>query len=105
MKPTQAIRQACQVCSAEESRRPGGIWARGLCVKCYRHHWMAGTLDRFPRRQKPRAEVIEDWIFLSSHGLTQSQAAERMGMSREALAKAIARAKRDHDPLLERLAA
>lgn len=91
----------CADCPTTDPRRTNGVWARGLCGPCYSHHRNTGTLDQFPRKQKPRADVIEDWLFLKAHGHNQRQAAARMDMTYPALARAIERAR--HDGYLQQI--
>lgn len=87
----------CRECSATDPG-PRKSWARGLCARCYSRHQKRGTLDQFERLIRPRDYVLEDWLFLNEQGYNRAQAAERMGMTRGALDRAIARARRDGDP-------
>jgi hypothetical protein len=64
---------------------------RGLCARCYWRHWKRGTLDQFPRRHVPAADLVEDYEFLRRQGYTRRTAAERMGISKKRLEKAIER--------------
>lgn len=68
--------------------------ARGLCDSCYEKHWKAGTLDQFPTRrvQRRRVEFIADYELLRSEGYTRRQIAERLGMTRNAVDRAVQRA-------------
>lgn len=65
---------------------------RGLCGGCYSRAEQAGTLADYPRRQKPRADLLEDWELLRSEGYSVQHAAERLGMTHEAMRKALRRA-------------
>ena len=68
--------------------------ARGLCNACY---WLArthGRLDHLPRRRRPTTETYEEWLFLSSQGYTQRDAANRLGVSVDAIQKVIKRSER-----------
>ena len=66
--------------------------ARGLCTRCYRFLHKTGGLDDFPPLTRTNAEVMEDWEFLRDTGYTRQRAAQRMGMTFEALDRAIYRA-------------
>jgi len=89
----------CLECSKPKPTNPRR-WARGLCSSCYSRHYYRGTIDQFPITYRPREHVIEDWLFLQAQGYTRPHAAERMGMTRDALDHAIARAKRAGDERL-----
>lgn len=71
---------------------------RGLCKPCYTKHYKAGTLDTFPRVTVPRRDVVDDWQHLAAEraGMSRAQAvqvlAPRMGMTPDALEKALDRA-------------
>lgn len=65
--------------------------SRGLCDSCWQRHRRHDTLELYPRRSRSRDEVIDDWRFLAAEGFSRADAAERMGMTRDALDKAIAR--------------
>jgi hypothetical protein len=73
--------------------------ARGLCDSCYERHWKARTLDQFPtqRVQRRRVHFIADYDLLRSEGYTRSQIAGRLGMTRNALDRAVQRAVRAGD--------
>lgn len=73
--------------------------ARGLCDSCYEMHWRARTLDQFPtkRIQRFRVDFIADYQLLRSEGHTRAQIAVRLGMSRNALDRAVQRAVRAGD--------
>lgn len=73
--------------------------ARGLCDSCYQTHWKAGTISRFPtkRTQRFRADFLADYQLLRSEGYTRTQIAERLGMTRNALDRAVQRAVRAGD--------
>lgn len=70
---------------------PDGWRWRRLCQRCYGRHHYHGTLDRFERPTWPNAELIAEWEWLARDGYTLTQAAERLGMSRKRLEKAIER--------------
>ena len=63
--------------------------ARGLCNTCYRRHSDRGTIHDIPRNSRPWSDTYEDWLFLHADGYTRRQAAERLGITRDALDKAI----------------
>lgn len=67
---------------------------RGLCGSCWHRHDRNGTLENFPRVTRDRAEILEDWAFLSREGYTRAEAARRMGITKKCLEKAIERARR-----------
>lgn len=77
-----------------DCRRVMGSLRRGLCSACYWRHRTAGTLDRFPRKVRPSHDTFEDYLFLAAQGYTRRTAAERMGITKQALEKAIMRAAR-----------
>lgn len=72
---------------------------RGLCLPCYGAAKWDGSLDNYPRRLRPRDEVVEDWRWISdelpvgaSHTKRIQIAAERLGMTFSALEVALRRA-------------
>lgn len=65
--------------------------ARHLCRACYQWHRTHGTLDQFPRLTRRSADTVEDYEFLACDGYTRRLAAERLGITKKALEKAIAR--------------
>lgn len=68
--------------------------ARGLCDSCYETHWKAKTLDQFPtkRTQRFRADFLAEYRHLSRYGLTRTEIAQRLGMTRNAVDAAVRRA-------------
>lgn len=70
------------------------IHGRGLCSHCYDQHRADGTLIDYERVHRPREEVLEEWSQLAQRGYNKREAAARMGMSFEALDRAIYRARR-----------
>jgi hypothetical protein len=70
--------------------------ARGLCDSCYQMHHFRGTLDQFPlkRTMRSRADFVADYELLRSEGYTRRQIAERLDMTRDAVAQAYLRAVR-----------
>ena len=77
----------CARCHLDRPHR-----ARGLCRACYLAARNNGTLDRYPRQLIPARDILEDWRFLHQQGYTVTQAAERMGVKRTRLEKALERA-------------
>ena len=72
----------------------GSIQGRGLCAqKCYRHHQNRHTLDKFPRTTWKRAELLAEFDLCRVRGLTVREAAEKIGVTYSALARAIQRAR------------
>lgn len=67
------------------------IKGRGLCDPCYVYACTHRLLDQWPRRRRPGVDLVEDWHELSSQGYTRRHAAERLGVTKQALDKAIAR--------------
>jgi hypothetical protein len=47
--------------------------------------------------RRPRSDVLDDWATLRQDGYTIPDAAQRLGMTVEALSKALQRARRDGD--------
>jgi len=70
--------------------------ARGLCDSCYETHWKRGTLDQFPtkRTQRFRDDFIADYQHLRTYGLSRTEIAQRLGMTRNAVDAAYRRAVR-----------
>lgn len=70
-------------------KRPGWHAARGLIDACYARHKAAGTLLNFPRRTRPAAETREEYEFLKQQGLSDTEVAARLGITRQALQYAL----------------
>jgi hypothetical protein len=72
------------------------IRARGVCGTCYERHRKAGTLDQLPTsgRGQENDYVVSEWLWLASFGVSRDLAALQLGMSRNALDKAIDRHQR-----------
>lgn len=66
--------------------------ARGQCRRCYQRDYYARRCG--PRRTRRRADVVEDYQFLRRHGYSRQQIADRIGMTRVALDRALSRARR-----------
>lgn len=68
--------------------------SRGLCVPCHARHVYHGTLDQFERLTYTNDELVAEWEHLRADGHTRAQAAERLGITKARLEKAIQRATR-----------
>jgi hypothetical protein len=77
-------------CADCGSQRPGHRWRR-LCKNCYQRHYDHGTHLNFERATWTNAELISEWEWLMSEGYTRAQVAERLGISKKRLEKAIER--------------
>lgn len=70
-----------------------GQRTRGMCPSCYRREHYRGTHIDFPSKQRKRADVIEDCLFIHrTHGGSPQQIADRMGMKLNTLRKVFRRA-------------
>lgn len=78
------------------------IKGRGLCEPCYVHNWKSGTLADFERTSRTRDELLDDWEILRRQGFSMAHAADRLGITRKGLERAIDRARRDGDPRAKR---
>lgn len=67
--------------------------SRGLCHPCYHRLAPDERLD-YPRLNRSREDLVEDWELLRSEGYTKRQAAERLGMTFAAFDRAWHRARR-----------
>lgn len=65
---------------------------RGLCQRCYSRAKRDGTLDLYARRQKRSSVVVEEYEFFRGFGYSDDVIAERLGMTRGALANTLKRA-------------
>lgn len=65
--------------------------ARGLCAACYHLARSRGRLDEFPRLQRSAESVAEDHGFLAQQGLNRDQIAQRLGMKRTSMDRALCR--------------
>lgn len=90
-----------RICDCADCGRRRPNKGRNLCDTCWQRNWKNGTLDAFPRATRPRADVLEDWAFLASQGYTRRTAADRMGISKDCLDKAIERDRRRNDTTTE----
>lgn len=71
--------------------RPGQL-VRGLCSTCYDGHRLSNTLACYPRRNWPADELLDEWVRLRDDGSSVTDAAARLGVSFEALRRAMYRA-------------
>lgn len=66
---------------------------RGLCSRCYGTARLHGTLDQYPRTNRPWSETLEEWHFLANPRRTHREnvrhLAPQLGMSEEALHRAL----------------
>lgn len=67
---------------------------RGLCHRCYWHLSNRGELDTYERKGWPRAALLAEWDLLRADGVARPAAAERIGVTDEALYQAIRRERR-----------
>lgn len=72
------------------------LMARGLCVGCYKHESVAGTLDEWERRNRAADEILEEWLHLADPLLPIRQECHRLAgqfrMDWRALEQAVHRA-------------
>ncbi len=71
--------------------RFGAIAGRGMCGSCYHRARVNDTLIDHDRRALTSAERVEEWHELKREGYSLTQAAERLGVNRKTLEKAIER--------------
>lgn len=85
----------CASCARELHSR-GQHKGRRLCTTCWRAHEVAGSLVDFAPLIRRSAEVIEDYRILRARrpDLTVRQLADRLGMTHDALSRALTRARR-----------
>lgn len=69
-------------------------FARGLCRRCYEYHRYHGTLADHPRIKRPTSSFATEYAMLRAEGHTRRQIAERLGMRRNTVDAAYARAVR-----------
>lgn len=80
---------------AQRAQGLAGRQGRGLCLTCYTRLRRTGGLIDFERPNRSRAEVLEEWRALPTEGSTNErirQLAPRLGMTVDALSRAICRA-------------
>lgn len=71
---------------------------RGLCCTCYRRLASTDAIHDYQPSNMSRDELLDEWALLRSEGISIPDAAPRLGMTIHALARALARARRDGDP-------
>lgn len=65
---------------------------RGLCTACHSRHKYNGTLLDFERKSWPRDLLLDEWVLLRDDGVRPRQAAARLGVTYDALDRALCRA-------------
>lgn len=75
-------------------RQHATLNTRELCSACYARAQRAGELERIKRSAD---EVLDDWALMRDDGESVESAAQRMGMTRSALDKALYRARKRGD--------
>lgn len=85
---TQSTEKTCVRCDM-----PCDLVVRGLCDTCYRGCKRRGQLSRYPRTNRPTTEVIDEYNSLRAQGLTPSEVAATLGMTPDALQRAVVRAR------------
>jgi CRP-like cAMP-binding protein len=90
-------------CRPDHCRRVGPIYKNGLTLFCVLKLRAAGRLHEFPptRQHHRNDELLDEWRDLAASpplGTTHADIAHRMGVTKAALARALARARRDGDP-------
>lgn len=74
-----------QRCSVPSKHKHAG---RGLCSPCYAQANRDGTLLDFARITRPKADTLAEVEFLTSIGFTETEAARRLGITRDAVYQA-----------------
>lgn len=74
--------------------------ARGLCDSCYKRAKADGRLHEYPRRNRSYAETWEEYDFLAECGLSLSEIAASIGITKGALEKALSRRPVDRQPAM-----
>lgn len=101
--PRHCVR--CRVRMTVRRPGPGGSpthahYGKGECRACYNDR--KSNRDRKPRTTWRHADLMAEWEFFAGDGLTRKQAAERIGVHHEALARAIQRHNRGECPCARR---
>lgn len=95
--------KACARCK----RSTVQIHARGLCHTCYRQVRELDALDAFPLLKpgkpvgairEPTDAMLKEWASLRDDGISTRVAAPRLGMTWQALERALYRAQKRGDP-------
>ena len=69
------------------------IQARRLCGACCARHKANGTLDHWPRQTRPAADTAEHYTELAAQGYSRARAADRLGVTVDAIDQALRRAR------------
>lgn len=96
--PFPCARCGRTICGRKNGPPPGTLphAQRGLCNRCVRLSRVDGTLLDYPARTRRNDDVIQEWRELRLQGVRDIRiAAPRMGMSVEALDKALWRARKN----------
>lgn len=80
------MRSACASCRLDRK-----IQGRGLCSTCYHLHKKDGTLDDYQAKRRPTSVVMEEWLFLSSMGVPDTQIAVQLGIQYDSLRNVLAK--------------
>lgn len=75
--------------------------SRGLARRCYAAMERRGRLDDFPRVNHAADDVLDQWERLAANpplGTLREDIARQIGISHDALAQALVRARRRNDP-------
>lgn len=91
-----------RVILCEHCGRLGLHCGRGLCKSCY-SRLRSGGLGRHPRKTKPSSYTLNNWYRLTLEGNRCRQVAEAIGMSQDAVERAVQRARKEGDPRAIRL--
>lgn len=67
---------------------------RGLCTECYMRAHHRGAIADYERTSRSREDFLEDYRLLRAQGYSRAQIAERLGVTRDAVDKAVSRARR-----------
>lgn len=72
--------------------------ARGLCKPCYGHLNNTGGLVDYERVNRPRDDLLDDYVVLRDQGFNWRQCAEKLRINYRTFETAMYRARRDGDP-------
>jgi hypothetical protein len=65
--------------------------ARYLCAGCYSWAEYHDVLGDYPPVKRQAAEIAEEYEFLAQQGLSRDQIAERLGLKRKSMERALCR--------------
>lgn len=74
-------------------RRSRDLLARGLCSNCYSTCRKNGTVSNWPRSNRRLTDVVEEYRFFTDTGMSRTDCALSLGMSLQALDRALYRAR------------